>query len=257
MRNDAGVPHSEDYTLLWCDVMQWNLPCLFSEPEGGDSRCIQNSGESTTSLEAVILRAAAVRTAHLLVMCVLRVWFLEHSPHQSQMRMLPITRHSNIFTDTSKLLSTVCPTSFPTRKCRYNFPTKTFSNMKLLMHVPWFMLNTWPSQQVLKVSTLGFQTCLHTTFHISKGAMKSLWCDRFNLTLGVVSRPVMFTAYFHTHDLENAPYEEVWRWNHTSSVNHMKSRIPACSLRNAWSHRQYATHFSWPGSFNLWTAVTR
>jgi hypothetical protein len=61
--------------------------------------------------------------------------------------------------------------SFRTRKCRYNFPTKTFSNMKLITHVLCFMLNTWPSQQVLKLSTLGFQTCLHTTFHISKSVI--------------------------------------------------------------------------------------
>jgi hypothetical protein len=38
--------------------------------------------------------------------------------------------------------------------------------MKLIRHVPGFMLNTRLSHQVLKVSTLGFQSCLHTTFHI-------------------------------------------------------------------------------------------
>jgi hypothetical protein len=60
------------------------------------------------------------------------------------------------------------------------------------------MLNTRPSQQLLKVSTFGFQTCLHMTFHISKGAMESLWCDGLNLTLNVVlpvlqcSRHVLF-----------------------------------------------------------------
>jgi hypothetical protein len=35
-----------------------------------------------------------------------------------------------------------CPTCFRTEKCRYNFPTKTFSNMKLITRVPSFMLNT-------------------------------------------------------------------------------------------------------------------
>jgi hypothetical protein len=37
---------------------------------------------------------------------------------------------------------TECPTSFRTQKCLYNFPTKTFSNLTIIMHVPSFMLNT-------------------------------------------------------------------------------------------------------------------
>jgi hypothetical protein len=45
---------------------------------------------------------------------------------------------------------TGCPTSFRTQKCWYNFPTKTFSNMKLIMHVPNFMLNV---KQVVQTRT--------------------------------------------------------------------------------------------------------
>jgi hypothetical protein len=112
------------------------------------------------------------------------------------------------------------------------------------MHIPCFMLNTWPSHKVLKVSTLGFQTCLHMTFHILKGVMEGLRCDRLNLTLDVVSQVLQCLRPISIHTtFENAPYEEVWWWNHASSVNHTKSRIPGCSLRNAWSHRQCAHTF--------------
>jgi hypothetical protein len=37
---------------------------------------------------------------------------------------------------------TWCPTRFRTQKCRYNFSTKIISVMKLITHVPSFMLNT-------------------------------------------------------------------------------------------------------------------
>jgi hypothetical protein len=36
--------------------------------------------------------------------------------------------------------NTRCPTNFRTQKYRYNIPTKTFSNMKLIAHVPTFMM---------------------------------------------------------------------------------------------------------------------
>jgi hypothetical protein len=67
VRNDTGTPCSEDYTLLGCDAMQWNLPRPLSGPEGGGNRCPQNSG--ATSLEAVIITVAVARTSHLLAMC--------------------------------------------------------------------------------------------------------------------------------------------------------------------------------------------
>lgn len=38
--------------------------------------------------------------------------------------------------------------------------------MKLIMHIHWFMLTHECHRQALKVSTLGFQACLYTMFHI-------------------------------------------------------------------------------------------
>jgi hypothetical protein len=92
--------------------------------------------------------------------------------------------------------------------------------MKLITHVPCFMLNTWPSQQVLKVSTLGFQTCLHT--------MESLRCDRLDLTLFVVSEVLQCSrhALFTIRFFRGRP----WRGRHESLVFGWFSGMLTCLL---------------------------
>lgn len=55
--------------------------------------------------------------------------------------------------------------------------------MKVIMQVSCFMLNTTITADA---ETLGFQTCLHMTFHIAKRVIDDLQYDQLNLTLDVV-----------------------------------------------------------------------
>jgi hypothetical protein len=74
------------------------------------------------------------------------------------------------------------------------------------MHLPCFMFNIGLSQQVLKVSTSGFQTCFaHDVPYFERCDGESLVWSLESQSQCCFASPAVFAAYYHTHDLWEFP----------------------------------------------------